>query len=86
MEKLGIDLLVLECIPEKLGRQISQTLKIPTIGIGAGRYCDGQVLVITDILGLGAPPKFSKNFLADTNSIRQAIENFSTAVKAGSFP
>lgn len=86
LEKLGIDLLVLECIPEKLGRQISQTLKIPTIGIGAGRYCDGQVLVITDILGLGAPPKFSKNFLADTNSIRQAIENFSTAVKAGSFP
>jgi len=86
LQEIGVKLLVLECIPKSLATKISQTLKIPTIGIGAGSKCDGQVLVSYDILGLGNPPKFSKNFLSATNSIKQATLNFIKEVKNGDFP
>lgn len=86
LEQLGIGLLVLECIPATLARQITRTLKIPTIGIGAGANCDGQVLVCTDILGMGTPPKFAQNFLAKTSSIAGAVAAFSQAVKNQTFP
>lgn len=87
LQEAGADLLVLECVPTPLATQISQTLDIPVIGIGAGPGTDGQVLVLYDILGLSPrQPRFSKNFLAETGSIQGAMEAFATAVRAGCFP
>jgi 3-methyl-2-oxobutanoate hydroxymethyltransferase len=86
LQEVGVKLLVLECIPKTLATKITQSLNIPTIGIGAGVDCDGQVLVSYDIFGLGLPLKFSKNFLADTNSIKQATLNFISEVKNKTFP
>jgi hypothetical protein len=66
----GVKTIVLECIPAKLGKKISQSLNIPTIGIGAGVDCDGQVLVSYDMLGITQnPPKFVKNFLTSGSII-----------------
>ncbi|MBI3714908.1 MAG: 3-methyl-2-oxobutanoate hydroxymethyltransferase [Betaproteobacteria bacterium] len=88
VEKAGASLLVLECIPADLAAQITQELRIPTIGIGAGVDCDGQVLVLYDMLGLtpGKKPRFSKDFLAGENSIEGAIRAYVSAVKKGAFP
>ena len=86
LEQLGIGLLIVECIPSKLAKTISQQLTIPVIGIGAGIDCDGQVLVSTDILGLGKLPSFAKNFLIDNHSIKEAVKAFDQAVKAQTFP
>lgn len=87
LEKAGADILLLECVPESLASDITQTLNIPTIGIGAGKYTDAQVLVINDILGLTPqPPKFSKNFLVETQDIPSALEKYVRDVKAGIFP
>lgn len=87
LQKAGADLLVLECVPAQLAKTITETLKIPTIGIGAGRATDAQVLVINDILGLTpTPPKFSKNFLAETGDIPGALHKFAQDVKSGAFP
>lgn len=86
-EKAGASLLVLECVPKALGKAISEALTIPTIGIGAGNECDGQVLVMHDMLGVyPTPPRFSKNFLADNPSILAACEAYVAEVKAGTFP
>lgn len=83
----GADLLVLECVPAKLARRITQAVNIPTIGIGAGTDTDAQVLVINDILGLTEhPPKFSKNFLTETGDIPGAMKKYVADVKAGVFP
>lgn len=83
----GADLLLMECVPEHLADQIVTTLSIPTIGIGAGRNTDAQVLVINDILGLTEqPPKFSKNFLAETGDIPSALRKFVADVKNHAFP
>ncbi len=85
----GADLLVLECVPSALARAITEASTIPTIGIGAGPDCDGQVLVLHDLLGLDSGhrrPKFVKDFLADGGSIAGAVEAFVTAVRDGSFP
>lgn len=87
LEKAGVSLLVLECVPRELARQISQELTIPTIGIGAGSYCDGQVLVCYDMLGMfDKSPSFVKNFLQETNSISAAFAAYVQAVKSGEFP
>lgn len=86
LQKIGVKLLILECIPKTLATKITKLLKIPTIGIGAGIHCDGQVLVSYDILGLGQPLKFTKNFLDETNSIQQAVKNFKLAVENETFP
>ncbi|MCK9563479.1 MAG: 3-methyl-2-oxobutanoate hydroxymethyltransferase [Bacteroidales bacterium] len=87
LQESGADLLVLECVPTPLATQISQTLDIPVIGIGAGPGTDGQVLVIYDILGLSPrQPRFSKNFLEEAGSIQGAMEAFAMAVRAGTFP
>ncbi len=88
LEKAGADLLLLECVPATLGTKISQAVRIPVIGIGAGNGCDGQVLVLYDALGItaGKKPKFTKNFLEDANSIPNAIERYITEVKNGTFP
>jgi len=88
VQNAGATLLVLECVPADLARQITEQLTIPVIGIGAGKSCDGQVLVVYDMLGIstGKRPRFSKNFLSDTNSIESALKNYSIAVKQGDFP
>jgi 3-methyl-2-oxobutanoate hydroxymethyltransferase len=87
LAEAGADLLVLECIPAALGAQITREIPIPTIGIGAGRDVDAQVLVINDILGLTEqPPKFSKNFLLEANDIPGAMQKYVADVKNGIFP
>ena len=87
VEEAGADMIVFECIPTKLARDISQSIQIPTIGIGAGAACDGQVLVLYDLLGISArSPSFSKNYLSGAASIQQAIGNYVAEVKSGSFP
>ena len=87
LEQAGADALLLECVTAEVAAKITKTLKIPVIGIGAGIACDGQVLVLYDILGLtpGAP-KFSRDFLQSTGSIAAAIAAFHQAVKDGNFP
>lgn len=87
MEKAGAGLLVLEAIPAKLASVVTQSLSIPTIGIGAGPDCSGQVLVLYDVLGLYPhPPKFSKNFMLGADSIASALKAYVQAVKSGGFP
>ncbi len=88
LEKLGCFSLVLECVPDKIAELITQKLKIPTIGIGAGIHCDGQVLVTYDLLGLFQryTPKFVKKYINLSVLIAQAIENFKCEVIQGEFP
>jgi len=84
----GAELLVLESMPAALAGEITHGLSIPTIGIGAGAECDGQVLVCYDMLGItpGRRPKFSKDFLAGRGSVREAIDTYAADVRAGRFP
>ena len=88
LEEAGAFAVVLEKVPEELGREISQSLSIPTIGIGAGRYCDGQVLVLHDMLGLDASfsPKFLKKYTNLFEISREAIQNYHTDVHERKFP
>ena len=88
LESLGVSALVLECIPSDLAQTVTEKLTIPTIGIGAGADCDGQVLVSFDMLGItsGKQPRFVRNFLNNQNTISDAIEAFIMEVKAGTFP
>jgi 3-methyl-2-oxobutanoate hydroxymethyltransferase len=88
LAKAGAALLVLEAMPEEVGTAITQAIEIPTIGIGAGRDCDGQVLVLQDLLGIsaGKPAKFVRNFMLGAPSIQAAIEAFGQAVREGSYP
>jgi len=88
VQAAGADLLVLEGVPSALGERVTGALKIPVIGIGAGPHCDGQVLVIQDMLGItrGKRPKFSKDFLAGHDSVAAAIEAYVADVRSGAFP
>ena len=88
LESLGISSLVLECIPSALAKEVSSKLNIPTIGIGAGKDCDGQVLVCYDMLGItqGKLPRFVRNFVSTEGTIPLAIKAFVKEVKAGTFP
>jgi 3-methyl-2-oxobutanoate hydroxymethyltransferase len=87
LKEAGAVMLVLECVPRTLAAEITAALEIPVIGIGAGSGCDGQVLVLYDMLGIsGKSPKFSKDFLASRTSIKAAIEDYARSVKAGEFP
>ena len=87
IEKAGAFMLVLEGIPEELGKKISEELSIPTIGIGAGKYTDGQVLVFHDILGMADfKPKFVKSYAQLNKDIPNIISKFSCEVKDGKFP
>lgn len=88
---VGVEIVVLECIPQQLAKRITDEVDIITIGIGAGVDCSGQVLVLYDLLGItpGKRPKFSKDFLAELDgnkSITSAIEAYVKAVKSLSFP
>ncbi len=87
LEQAGAGLIVLEAMPAALAKTITRELSIPTIGIGAGPDCDGQILVLQDMLGLTPrAPKFVKNFMDGAGSIEQAVKNYIAAVKARSFP
>jgi 3-methyl-2-oxobutanoate hydroxymethyltransferase len=88
LEAAGADLLVLECIPPELAARVTAAVNIPTIGIGAGPSCDGQVLVLYDMLGItpSRRPKFVKDFLAEAGSVPAAIAAYIRAVRDGSFP
>jgi len=88
LEELGCFSIVLECVPDKISQIITQKLKIPTIGIGAGQYCDGQVLVIHDLLGLFEryTPKFVKKYINLSPLILKALEEYKNEVIQGKFP
>ncbi|HHS99237.1 MAG TPA: 3-methyl-2-oxobutanoate hydroxymethyltransferase, partial [Thiomicrospira sp.] len=88
LQNAGAEMLVLECVPANLAKEITQQLDIPVIGIGSGKGTSGQVLVINDMLGItvGKAPKFAKNFMEQSDSIQVALSNYVTEVKAGVFP
>lgn len=88
LEELGCFSIVLECVPSALGARITKALSIPTIGVGAGIHCDGQVLVLQDLLGLtgGHRPKFVRTYLDGNEVVRDAIDRFDRDVKQGAFP
>ncbi|MBC7656429.1 MAG: 3-methyl-2-oxobutanoate hydroxymethyltransferase [Frankiaceae bacterium] len=85
----GAEMLVLECVPSALAAEVTASLQIPTIGIGAGPGCDGQILVLHDMLGVNSGhrrPRFVKNFLGGNDSIAAAVQAYALAVRDGSFP
>jgi 3-methyl-2-oxobutanoate hydroxymethyltransferase len=88
LQEAGAALLVVECIPADLAAEIGRALSIPVIGIGAGRDCDGQVLVLYDMLGLNPDrtPSFSQDFLKGRDGVAAALGAYVKAVKAGEFP
>ncbi len=88
LQEAGAQLLVLEAIPSELGKKVTESIQIPTIGIGAGPDCSGQVLVMHDMLGAfpGRSPKFVKNFLSGQGSIEEAFKCYVQEVKTGKFP
>jgi 3-methyl-2-oxobutanoate hydroxymethyltransferase len=88
LEEAGVFSLVLEAVPWALAKLITERVKIPTIGIGAGPYCDGQVLVVTDMIGLsvGISPKFSKRYTNVAAEIERAAKEFISEVKSAKFP
>lgn len=89
LDKAGTALFVLECVPTELATRITQAVQAPVIGIGAGPHCDGQVLVVHDMLGLhtGKPAKFVKDFMSESSEgIPGAFKAFVSAVKEGRYP
>jgi len=88
LEKAGVFAIVLECVPDKIAALITQAIKIPTIGIGAGSDCDGQVLVAHDMLGLFKRyrPKFVKQYADLSGAITKAVEAYKNDVISGKFP
>lgn len=88
LESAGCFAVVLECIPASVAKTVSHTLTIPTIGIGAGPDCDGQVLVLHDLLGLnlGFRPRFLRRYMNGAEDILKALKNFDEDVKTGHFP
>jgi 3-methyl-2-oxobutanoate hydroxymethyltransferase len=88
LEEAGCFALVLEAVPAPVAARISETLVIPTIGIGSGAECDGQVLVLHDLLGLyeGRSPRFAKRYADIGGDIRAALERFGAEVRSGAFP
>jgi 3-methyl-2-oxobutanoate hydroxymethyltransferase len=88
LEKSGIFSLVLEGIPAEVARRVTESVQVPTIGIGAGPHCDGQVLVVTDLLGmgLGTYPKFVKTYANLREQIEGAARAYAAEVEAGTFP
>lgn len=88
LQEAGAEMLVLECVPAQLAQEVTGRLDIPVIGIGSGVNCDGQVLVLQDILGItvGKTPKFAHNFLIENDSIQSALQAYVKAVKQQNFP
>ena len=87
LQQAGAAMLVLELVPAKVAAKITDSLRIPVIGIGSGVKCDGQVLVTHDMLGMtGAPKRFVRNFMSDGGGIQEAVAGYVAAVKSGEFP
>lgn len=87
LEKLGVFAIVLECIERSLAKKITSEIKIPTIGIGSSVYCDGQILVTDDLIGLtNSKIKFVKKYLNVSNNIRNAVKKFKKEVKLKKYP
>lgn len=88
LDQAGVYCIVLECVPSELARRVTEEISVPTIGIGAGPYCDGQVLVINDMLGMfrGFTPKFVRKFANLEPLIMEALKNYKAEVEAGTFP
>jgi 3-methyl-2-oxobutanoate hydroxymethyltransferase len=88
LDKLGVFSIVLECMPESLAKRITENVKAPTIGIGAGKHCDGQVLVINDMLGLDESfkPKYVKRYAHLGEVIKDAVAKFVEEVSDGNYP
>lgn len=88
LDEAGIFSLVLECVPEKLGKEITEAISAPTIGIGAGRYCDGQILVLHDLLGLfdRYVPKFARQYINLRDEISKVLLRYKNDVREGKFP
>jgi 3-methyl-2-oxobutanoate hydroxymethyltransferase len=90
LAEAGCFAMVLECVPDGVARMITDSVPVPTIGIGAGRHCDGQVLVYHDVLGFGAPghrsPKFVRRYASQEADATEAIEHFVADVRGGAFP
>jgi 3-methyl-2-oxobutanoate hydroxymethyltransferase len=88
LESAGADIVLLECIPAKLGASITREIRVPVIGIGAGPDVDGQILVLYDILDItaGRKPRFTRNFMAGAESPLQAVKGYVQAVKDKSYP
>jgi 3-methyl-2-oxobutanoate hydroxymethyltransferase len=88
LDAFGVFSIVLECIPESLAEKITSQVTTPTIGIGAGKHCDGQVLVINDMLGLDKDfrPKFVKRYADLNTTVKDAVEKFKEEVLAGKYP
>jgi 3-methyl-2-oxobutanoate hydroxymethyltransferase len=88
LDKLGVFAMVLESMPESLAKRITDAIRTPTIGIGAGKHCDGQVLVINDMLGLDPSfsPKYVKRYADLNQTIKKAVEDFKQEVRAGKYP
>lgn len=88
LQEAGADMLLLECVPAGLAAEITRQVDVPVIGIGAGAACDGQVLVLYDILGIspGKRPRFSKNFSEGATGVADAVVQYVRAVKSGTFP
>lgn len=87
LETAGAQMLVLESIPSVVAEEVTQRLAIPTIGIGAGAHCNGQVLVLQDLLGLtDKPPRFAKDFMEGAWNLGAAVRSYVASVKSGEFP
>lgn len=88
LEKAGADILLLECVPKILAAEITANTEIPIIGIGAGNACDGQILVLQDLLGItpGKAPRFAKNFMQECPDIQTAIRTYADDVRSRKFP
>ena len=88
LQDAGADVVLLECVPNELGKSIKENLDVPIIGIGAGPFVDGQILVLYDILDItqGSTPKFVRNFMLDQASPINAIESYVQAVKSKEYP
>lgn len=88
LDRLGVFSIVLECIPESLAKRITESIRAPTIGIGAGVFCDGQVLVVNDLLGMDETfkPKYLKRYANLSSVIREAITRFKEEVLSGRYP
>lgn len=88
LDQAGAFSIVLECIPSELGEEITQAVKCPTVGIGAGKNVDGQILVTPDLLGVssGVQPRFVRRYAKTEESIKKAIERFVNDVESGKYP
>jgi 3-methyl-2-oxobutanoate hydroxymethyltransferase len=88
LEEGGVFGIVLEMVTEEVAKVITETVSVPTIGIGSGRFCDGQVLVLHDLIGLypSFTPKFAKRYVDVGGMIKQALQNFTVEVRNGLFP